>query len=231
MWKQARPRVRGIYYALTGEDTPLNRAEGSQPFFIVGSGRCGTTLLRRILQASFEIHIPPESWGLGYAIHHFKQKRWYLDWAQLADIVVSTYEHRSHDWFESPPTGLVDEVIGWPSESRSLYSLLDRICRYHGEAVGAEFSRWGDKTPMHVGYMSTILKVFPDARFIHLIRDGVDVAYSWSQVEHEESEDLIGGAKRWAEAVSEARRFAGRHPEKLIEIRYEEMCRKPEQVT
>ena len=40
-------------------------------------------------------------------------------------------------------------------------------------------SRWGDKTPDYVLYMKDLKKVWPNAQFIHVIRDGRDVALSY----------------------------------------------------
>src|SRR5258708_7019695 len=40
---------------------PLHGAERHRPFFIVGSGRCGSTLLRAMLEAHPDVHVPPES--------------------------------------------------------------------------------------------------------------------------------------------------------------------------
>ena len=34
------------------------------PFFVVGAGRSGTTLLRLILAGHSRLHIPPETWFL-----------------------------------------------------------------------------------------------------------------------------------------------------------------------
>ena len=53
---------------VTGQRVPLNRDEGYRPFFIVGSGRSGNTLMRRVLQTSPELHIPPETFVLGDCI-------------------------------------------------------------------------------------------------------------------------------------------------------------------
>jgi hypothetical protein len=44
---------------------PIHRNEDIAPFFVVGPGRCGTKLLRRLLQASPAVHIPPEDWSMG----------------------------------------------------------------------------------------------------------------------------------------------------------------------
>lgn len=222
-----KSRLRGVFRALIGTTIPLHRNENSRPFFIVGSGRCGTTLLRRILQASDEIHIPPENWSLGYAIHHFERNSWQLYWEQLVDIVASAHEHRTHQWFDTPPTEFIKSAGEWPDEERSLYRLIDGLYRYHGETVGATFERWGDKTPMNVKLMEVILRVFPDASFVHLLRDGVDVAYSWSR--RPDYDDVIQPSQRWKQSVAAARSFAERHPDRFLEIRYEDLCHHPEE--
>lgn len=230
MWDQIRPRIRGIYYALTNSSIPIHRSENRQPFFIVGSGRCGTTLLRRILQASPEVHIPPENWGLGYVIHHFQKNRWYLRWEQLAEMTIAAFQHRTHDWFDTigNPADLLDEVAGWPHSKKSLYGLVDRLYRSHGEAASAEFSRWADKTPVNINHLNAILRCFPDAKFINLVRDGVDVVSSWSK--HEKyGGDIRGPALRWNEAVEKADGFAHQHSEAIIQVRYEQLVREPEE--
>lgn len=225
--KTLRSRLRGIYYALTKKAIPLHRGEQSRPFFIVGSGRCGTTLLRRILQASDEIHVPPENWSLTYSIHHFDQNRWYLGWEQLVDIVVSAHTHRSYSWFEDPPTSLIEEVGAWSEEKKSLYRLVDRIYRYHGKVNDASFDRWGDKTPLNVEHMSAILSVFADSRFIHLVRDGLDVVYSY-MTRFDYSGDISEPSRRWKSAVTKAREFSSEHPSRFLEVRYEDLVKYPE---
>ena len=39
-------------------------------------------------------------------------------------------------------------------------------------------SRWAEKTPLNVRHLGWIYRHFPNARFIHVIRDGRDVACS-----------------------------------------------------
>src|SRR5204863_74419 len=52
-----------------------------------------------------------------------------------------------------------------------------------GEAIAAVYetyaarhgkSRWGDKTPMYMQRLPMLERLFPDARFVHLVRDGRD---------------------------------------------------------
>jgi len=230
MWSELRPRLRGVYYALTNRAIPIHRQEKNEPFFIVGSGRCGTTLLRRILQASPEVHIPPENWGIGHVIRSFRQNRWLLDWNQLVEITVAALQYRTHDWFEDidHPEKLLKELKGWSESEKSLYHLVDRLYRYHGESVEAEFHRWGDKTPWNINQMGTILDAFPDVRFINLVRDGVDVVHSWSRHEQYDG-DVVEPARRWKDAVIRGRAFARWHPDHILEVRYERLVRKPEE--
>lgn len=223
-----RSRLRGIYYALTSEAVPFHRGEEIQPFFIVGSGRCGTTLLRRILQASGEVHIPPENWSLGKVIRRFRQTRWLLEWKQIAESVVAAHEYRTW-WFDEAPTEVFQEAGDWERGERSLQRLIDSLYSYHGETAGADFYRWGDKTPMNINHMESILEVFPKAQFVHLFRDGVDVIHSWKNREIYRN-NVTKPAHRWKSAVQKAHSFTRCHPHRITEVRYERLCENPESV-
>jgi hypothetical protein len=105
--------------------------------------------------------------------------------------------------------------------------MLDEMYRYHGERQKATFTRWGDKTPMNVGCMDSIIDIFPRARFVHLLRDGVDVAYSWSRVEKYAGE-IVEPSRRWVRSVEAVRQFSDRKSDRTLEVRYEHLCRYPE---
>ena len=53
----------------------LRGQERYRPFFIIGAARSGNTLLRRVLYAHPEIHIPPETFVLRAAIRKFAAKK------------------------------------------------------------------------------------------------------------------------------------------------------------
>lgn len=212
---------------------PVHRNEDIEPFFIVGSGRCGTTLLRRILMAGDEVHIPPENWHLGSTMLRFRQRRWSLEWEEIIRLAVVRVAHQGTGadgtvkrWFvDDALDPIIKELAALPISERSLARLFDVLYRRHGQEQDATFTRWADKTPLNVNWMPVTLKVFPKARFIHMLRDGTDVISSWLKMN---GFTLKGRALRWKSAVRTARQFSEAHPQRLLEVRYEDLVREPE---
>lgn len=90
--------------------------------------------------------------------------------------------------------------------------------------------RWADKTPIYVLSIPLLAELFPTARFIHLIRDGRDVALSYLSVPWGPSTPWAA-ARKWRRDVAAGRR-AGQilGPSRYMEIRYERLVRDPRDV-
>jgi len=220
--------VQSVLAKLRFSRYPLHGSARYAPFFIVGAGRSGTTLLRRILQASPEVHIPPETYVIGKAAHQFGRYQ-NLDWIDMCHYVYSLFEfHRSFGHFGISLRPLVQRVRKARGEERNLAYLIDAMFRYHGEETGKVAPRWGDKTPVHSLYMQEILSIFPDAKFIHMLRDGVDSAVS--HVEGEIRGDMESAAHTWVQHVRAVKAFAAAHPEHVYEVRYEDLVQRPAEV-
>jgi hypothetical protein len=196
------------------------------PVFVLGVRRSGTTLLRVILDRSPGIAIPDES--------HFVP--------QLA------HRHRT-------PVGIDDFVddlrrlrtlATWGIGADDVAPLL-RSGMTTGEAIGAVFAayagkngkpRWGDKTPAYMRHLSLLERLFPDALYVHLIRDGRDCALSFLGMPDDaptrtwaHPEDVVGFACQWVSEVGAARALGRRvGPSRYHELRYEELVADPERV-
>ncbi|MBN1954000.1 MAG: sulfotransferase [Anaerolineae bacterium] len=193
------------------------------PFFIVGHPRSGTTLLRFLLGSHPRLYIPEETGFIPFLV-----KRRQLD-AELslaqAQRVVARIGRLNHLWRDMV-TDLPAFYAALPRPT--LAFVLDDLYRRQIAAHGAV--RWGDKTPLYVRYIPTIERIFADAQFIHVIRDGRDAALSalhkWP--ERRTYMDLYYLLKQWVNNV-EAGRAAGQRlgDARYIEVRYEELVQQP----
>lgn len=107
---------------------------------------------------------------------------------------------------------------------RTYAQLVDAIFRVRAEAEGK--TRWGDKTPTYVLEMDRLWRLFPGCRFIHLIRDGRDVACSLRRVSWG-SGDLLRAARDWRWKVSVGRKMGAMIPDHYLEVRYESLVLDP----
>lgn len=207
---------------------PKSRLRGnldSSPFFIVGSGRSGNTLLRRMLNLSPQLHIPPETFVLGPVVSIYERNS-HLPWSLLVRLVLSTFDyHREFQHFGIGLRDLYQELRELPLDKRTLAHVVDSLYRYHARETGSSFERWGDKTPLNAYYLGRIYRVFPEAQFIHIRRDGIDVAYSYVRT------GLLGsfeeGCTRWMTSLQAVRRFSARHPGRVLEVSYESLVSDP----
>ena len=89
--------------------------------------------------------------------------------------------------------------------------------------------RWGDKTPAYMLSVQRIGRTLPESRFIHLIRDGRDVALSQSARAINEQPPPAEQAARWVKRIGKARdQAATLKGARYVEARYEDLVRDPE---
>ena len=201
--------------------TPLRRRRSAVPPpapFVVGVGRSGTTLLRMMLDAHPELAIPPET--------HF-----------APGLIERAHEGAGAD-------ALVDEIVGargWADFGIQAERLRERVTAleeggaatvlraFYGLCAEREGKRrWGDKTPIYVRSMRPIGGELPEARFVHLIRDGRDVVLSRRARGMGAGKPIADTADRWRRRIEEARTQARRLRGRYLELRYEDLVTRPE---
>jgi len=196
------------------------------PIFIIGSGRSGNTLLRRILTRSEELYIPPETYVLGDAIRNFPEYS-RLNWPSTCQLILGKFSV-SED-FETFPTAALrpayEAMLALPDQDRTLAKSLDILYCHFASIAKPEATRWGDKTPLNTQSLELIHAVFPKARYVHIMRDGFDVVASYLKMgRYVDPDDAV---KRWVESTNACRAFTARHPSQVMEVRYEALVQDP----
>jgi hypothetical protein len=186
-------------------------------FFIVGSARSGTTLLRMILNAHPDVAVPPES--------RFVVELHRSDEVQVDDFLARLDAHQRWISWNTP----IEDV-------RAQLSGMTTVA--YTEAIEAAFvafaknrnkKRYGDKTPRYIENIPLLARLWPDARFVHLVRDGRDVALSYADVPFGPS-TVAKAAVLWKERVvlgMQQGRPLG--PKRYTELRYERLLANPQE--
>lgn len=187
------------------------------PVFIIGCGRSGTTLLKDLLNSSSEIKFPPES---HFLLEFYKL---YGDPKTEQDALRIMSRLRKHYRFRRFHLDIKDEEI---KDFRSYSAFIDYI--YHKFADKYEAPRWGEKTPHYVKNVDDILKLFPHAKFIHIIRDGRDVALSLIAREWGPN-NIYCAAKHWKSYVSAGLRANEKLGDSCLQMKYEDLLAHPKE--
>ncbi len=204
--------------------------------FIVGCPRSGTTLLRRIVSAHPQIVITPEAHWIPL---WFAERRGLTpDGLVTPELIPALLAHDKFAMFGLGPDELTS--LAGRGQQISFASFVTGIFDLYGKARGKELV--GNKTPDSARRMDTLHALWPRARFLHLIRDGRDVALSlmnWPKVRNKTpgklptwKEDPVSTSALWWELNVRRSREAGKllGSQLYREFRYESLLAHPDQV-
>lgn len=201
-----------------------------QSLFIVGCGRSGTTLVRLMLDSHPALAIPGES---HFIPAMWRNRRRYrtgaaLNARSLAADIMRTPHFRQWEIPDAKVWRRIDalERPGFPPPGfpAVVEAVFMAYADHHGKA------RWGDKTPIYVLSIPLLARLFPSALFVHIIRDGRDVALSYLSVPWGPG-TIWQAARKWRRDVSAGCR-AGRDlgPGRYLEVRYADLIASPRDV-
>lgn len=190
----------------------------------VGCGRSGTTLFRNIFDANSRLAMTHEAHFVGPMAKlrsryesqgRFDTATFVADLYQDSNFVRQGLDRSavSVALDESQPTNYAGAV-------RTVYTV-------YADGEGKEL--YGDKTPGSVIHIGLLGSLFPEAKFVHIIRDGRAVALSYLERPEWGPNNMAEAANHWKSRVNRGRE-AGRAlgPERYLEARYEDMVDDPE---
>jgi hypothetical protein len=202
-------------------------SNGKSPVFVVGSGRSGTTLLYHMILSAGDFAVfraETHAYDVvgpryGHLRNERLRKRLTSEWLQTRHFEMSGLRA---DEFER-------RVVG---ECRTTGDFLRVFMGMIAEAQGV--GRWSDCTPAHVSQIPRIQREIPNALFIHIIRDGRDVALSaarqnWLKpVPGDRISPRLLAALAWRWSVARGRREGRQVPGQYLEVSFEALVREPE---
>jgi Sulfotransferase family len=192
-----------------------------RPIFVLGCPRSGTTLSQLMLHAHPRIAIPPETRFLLTAYssrNDFGDLREETSRRALAGSIVGKRETLFYD-LGLDPQDIVEEIAAGPP---TLGSALGTVFRAYARRFGKP--RWGDKRPGYYQHIPELLRLFPEAQIVHMIRDGRDCVASLKAMPWFK-QDIYAAIATWMEAIDCGRRAAGRLAAgAYFEVRYERLA-------
>ncbi|MDB2365166.1 sulfotransferase [Luminiphilus sp.] len=187
------------------------------PFFIVGCVRSGTTLLRDLLKQQPNLYCPEETHLFRWP-HPFGSG----DFSHIQQHNETLKAHRQIDGVAE------DEYRELLEQATSRRMLQDGYARLFFEAKGISGGRWFDKTPQNIYGMLLLSAVYPDAKFVHIVRHPLNVVTSLKAGKVMAKHSLQGAINTWLEAVSIANQFAVAWPERIHTMTYEALTADPQ---
>jgi hypothetical protein len=161
------------------------------PIFIGGSGRSGTTILLEYLENNqlvyasnpIELRILTEQYGL-IDLHNTKDIEsflFYLEdhWLKRTDKTPGIYSNLDIDIFKDIKERFVND---FSKNNRQSISSFYKDLFINQKTFKTTSLYYGDSTPSNIKYADEIFKIFGDCKFINMIRDGRDTAYSIFQM-------------------------------------------------
>ncbi len=253
-------RIPGTSREIAGE--PREDLDHNPYVFIVGCPRSGTTLLQRMIDAHRQIAITRETHWIAkrfekrtgvtpegfvttelisWLLSDEKFTRMGIGQDELEGLVTTKLVDRlleARGVKNLETSGDLLESLVEAGEPLSYSTFVTGVFDLYGKGQGKRLV--GDKTPGYVRRIPTFHALWPEARFVHLIRDGRDVCMSilnWEKAERALGrfstwgEDQVMTAALWWEwHVRLGREDGGSLPPNLYhEVRYEALVSVPEE--
>ncbi|MFY9648007.1 MAG: sulfotransferase [Terriglobales bacterium] len=196
------------------------------PVFVLGCGRSVTKMLYHTLLAAG-----------GFAVYNAESNTFNLIGLRFGNLAKRENRRALLDhWLRSKlfyRSGLTREEIEprIMEECHNAGDFLRILMETIGRKQGVE--RWAESTPLHLLYLPTIKKLFPDALIVHIIRDGRDVTVSLNRIgwikplPWDKKRALLAPALFWRWIVTKGRKHGRRMGGDYMEVHYEDVVLKP----
>ena len=215
-----------------------DKKKNDEMLYIIGCPRSGTYLFSQFLWKTFDVAIPVEThfiplfkiylflWG---DLNKEKNRQKLLD--AIEDFLLIWTPNSERD---RPPDVIIRHSLlvsfytasdvnqGNDSYPKIVSSIFKNYAEYHGS------KKYGDKSAFygHKSLTEMDKSSYGNPKFIHIIRDGRDVAMSWMGI-WVGPKTISQAAQEWAKHVREKKKWGLDHPDRYLEIKYEDILSEP----
>lgn len=192
-------------------------------------------MLRLMLTCHRNIVVPPEA---GFAAWlHERHHAWAAGNEEQIDAFVQdvfrTRKIETWDLDEPELRRVLQE-----NKPATYPEAVSLVYETYGRRAGRSFTRWGDKNNFYIDYIDTLDAMFPDAQFVHIVRDGRNVACSYRSLAAQKIDstyaprlpvEIDAIAREWQRNTETVHRAFGRlGPGRAREVRMEDLVSAPE---
>lgn len=207
-----------------------------QPFFILGNPRSGTSLFRLMLNRHSRIVVPPECGYILWYRDKYTGKLFDQNSALIDEFVKDVFRAKKFETWNLS----FDELKNFVSANcpKSYSEACALVHQFYAESQGKKVSVWGDKNNYYVSICEKLLSLYPNAKYLCLIRDPRDVFASYLDLANLKTDSPYAPkltvsvedfSAEWIESLGKLDRLAEAVGEKaILFIRYEDLVEEPD---
>ncbi|HEY6789647.1 MAG TPA: sulfotransferase [Trebonia sp.] len=196
----------------------LEEVVWASPVFVVGCPRSGTTLVQTMLDSHPRLSVIYEA---DFLVDIPLGLRSSLTTASAALALAEAHPGSQTRGFDVRTARAVCGELGITDAAGAMRVLAA------SQALAQGKRRWGNKTPKALLHLAELAIVYPDAQFIHVVRDGRDSASSQARLS---DRTVVQSALLWRTGMRTGRRAGSRlGPDRYLEVRLEELLSSPEE--
>ena len=205
----------------------------SPPFFILANPRSGSSLFRIICDCNSQLSVPPESgflvwWSSKYGTVTAEEL---ADFNFLEVLVSDILSSKKIETWGLEKQVLLQYIVEHSPEN---YAEVASLVYYFQAGIrDKKPKRWGDKNNYYIHHLAELVTLYPKAKFIHLVRDGRDVACSYKNLKKIDSnspyfphltDEIEAIAHEWSGNNRKIAAFLkGIDTENVLQVRYEDL--------